>query len=280
MESASRKRSIHSRVAIVVAYVFVALSLQGCLDSLTGKSSGGQTQVLSEEQEAEKVKVENANANIAAAEEFDNGDKSYCDAEIKSAGEDFHDVVEAHAPHYVQYADAAFGNEFLKMPFCIQIDHKLVQTMEQFIVNDPQLSELSHVEKGLKVDDLIQQAYYTVGAAWEGRLHYECDRQKAHQVAKIGIVRTVLQIPVNVADDAQLQDEIVAFWEEQPMWQFFNSLRKVGCLRVYAQVCEPIIGGDSGVNAHVHMMVQHYGGTDWFAPKDTRDPDDDLGPVA
>lgn len=279
MESASRKRSIHSRVAIVVAYVFVAVSLQGCLDSLMGKSSGGQTQVLSEEQEAEKVKVENANANIAAAGEFDNGDKSYCDAEIKSTGDEFHDVVEFHAPNYVAFADHMFGDEFLRMPYCVQIDHKLVLTMEQFVENDPQLSELSHVEKGLKIDDLIQQAFYSVGAEWEARLHYECERQKAHQIAHMDTIRNVLQIPVSVSN-LELQSEIVAFWEEQPMWQFFNSLRKVGCVRRYAEVCEPIIGGHSGANDHVHMMVQHVGGTTWFAERDPRDPDDDLGPVA
>mmetsp|Transcript_14212 Transcript_14212/g.25102 ORF Transcript_14212/g.25102 Transcript_14212/m.25102 type:complete len:276 (+) Transcript_14212:106-933(+) len=275
MEGAPQRNSIHDCVAIIALLASVSFSLQGCTEFSGEHQTGGPEKLQNAEEGHRQVVL--SDDDISDAHVFHHGNRDYCDPEIVNLGQEYHDAVKENAEMYVDKVDEAFGPDFLRYPYCVQIDHKLVKTMEYFITNDPDLADLSFTAKNNKIDDYILEAFDEVGDKWKARLDYECKRQVAHQIANMDMVRKVLQLGSDEISDNDLTQQISLAWRDEPLWVFFNDLRKAGCVRRYASNCLPII---QGVNKEIHDQVEKAEGISWFAPKDSRDPDDDLGPVA
>lgn len=158
-----------------------------------------------------------------------------CDSLVNSKSEEFRKAARQDAQAYYDGVVKTFSLDFVKYPFCLENNYFVVHALERKMRGLDKFKQMPSASFEVQLNDTITNMFKTNEDKWQTMCQDWAERNKAHQLSNLNMVRKVLAFD---GDDEDLKAQIRAFFGWHPWWKFFQDVAKSGCVRRYTQQCE------------------------------------------
>jgi len=237
-------RGPYTAAPLAVAVVAVMLTLQGCNLQVPNPFDKGNKRSMAmvpqEETSSSPGPISSPSSSGAYTVMPTGGGASLtssCDPLVDSKSEAFQNEIQRDAGAYYNGVVSAFSADFVKYPFCLENDEFVVNSLDRRMRGSSDFKDLSLRDFDDKLNKTIKDQFHDHENTWMNMCRDWADQNKEHQIHNIDMVRNVLNLDGVTVSDNDLKNQITAFYNWQPWWDFFSEVTKSGCVRQYTQRC-------------------------------------------